>query len=109
MPCLDEVKNIASVISDTLKAFDRYMLNGEIIVVNDGSKDGTKDLVHEVMKNESRVRLINHNAPQGIGASFWDGISNARGDIVSMFPGDNENDPTEILRYCFLLEKTLYM
>ena len=57
------------------------------------------------MKKDSRVRLINHNTPQGIGASFWDGVDNASGDMVTMLPGDNENDPWEILRYIKLLEQ----
>ena len=49
--------------------------------------------------------MIQHSSPQGIGASFWDGVENAKGEIVSMFPGDNENDPWEILRYYPLLDQ----
>ncbi len=104
MPCLNEEKNISGAVSDTLRAIDDFKLNGEIIVVNDGSKDSTRDMVNEIIKNDRRVRLINHNSTLGIGVSFWEGVSQAAGDIVSMFPGDNENDPAEILRYSPLLE-----
>ncbi len=87
-----------------LGALDYYNTEGEIIVVNDGSTDNTANLVGARMEKERRVTLINHQRPQGIGASFWDGVRQAQGDIVTMFPGDNENDPEEALRYFMLLE-----
>jgi dolichol-phosphate mannosyltransferase len=104
MPALNEEKNIVAAIDNTLKAFDDYGIEGEIIIINDGSKDKTRDLVSDAMSKENRLKLINHDAPQGIGASFWDGTDEAMGDIVTMLPGDNENDPWEILRYSMLLE-----
>ena len=105
MPALNEEKNILAAMDNTLKSFDDFGIKGEIIVINDGSRDKTKALVDEVMKKDSRVRLIDHDTPQGIGASFWDGVDNASGDMVTMLPGDNENDPWEILRYSKLLEQ----
>lgn len=104
MPALNEEKNILAAINNTLKSFDDYGINGEIIVINDGSTDNTRYLVEDLIKKDSRIRLINHDRPQGIGASFWDGVDNSNRDMVTMLPGDNENDPWEILRYRRLLE-----
>jgi len=104
MPSLNEDKTILHAINDTLEAFDYYKIKGEIIVVNDGSTDRTREIVENEMKNIKRVRLINHEKPHGIGASFWEGVNNASGNAVSMFPGDNENDPMEIFRYTSLLD-----
>jgi len=104
MPALNEEENIVAAISNVSKSFDDYKISGEIIVINDGSNDKTRFLVEEDIKKDSRIRLINHNKTQGIGASFWDGVDNAKGQIVTMLPGDNENDPWEILRYIKLLE-----
>jgi hypothetical protein len=56
------------------------------------------------MEKQPRVRLISHERPLGIGASFWDGAEQAKGSFITMFPGDNENDPLEALRYFSLLE-----
>ena len=56
------------------------------------------------MQRDPRVRLVNHDKPGGIGAAFWDGVAHARGDVVCLLPGDNENDPWEILRYHRLME-----
>ncbi len=104
MPALNEEKNISDAIQKALGSFDTFDINGEVVVVNDGSKDQTGEIVNEIMKNTNQVRMIKHLTPQGIGASFWDGVDNAKGDIVVLLPGDNENDPMEIFRYCRVLE-----
>lgn len=105
MPALNEAPHISQAINSSLKAFDAYGINGEIVVINDGSKDETAQIVNsEIAAHPDKIKLISHSAPMGIGASFWDGVDNARADIVVMLPGDNENDPPEILRYYKLLE-----
>lgn len=104
MPALNEEQNVLDSLGNALKCLDDYGVNGEIIVINDGSTDTTKWLVMKAMKEDRRIRLINHDTPQGIGSSFWEGTDQAVGEVVTMLPGDNENDPYEILRYSKLLE-----
>lgn len=105
MPALNEEKNILSAIDDALSAFKKFGITGEIIVINDGSRDNTALIIkNKIDEVPDKIRMINHNVPKGIGASFWDGVDVANGDAVIMLPGDNENDPCEILRYLKLLE-----
>jgi len=104
MPALNEEKNILAAINNTLNSFKDFSINGEIVIINDGSTDKTSELIHGAMKNNKNIRMIEHKTPQGIGASFWDGVDNAYGDVVVLLPGDNENDSVEIFRYCKLLE-----
>jgi glycosyltransferase involved in cell wall biosynthesis len=104
MPALNEEKNIAAAVSNSQKAFKDFNIEGEVIVVNDGSTDSTERIVKSIVQNNKHVRLIKHDSPKGIGASFWEGVDNARGDIIVMLPGDNENDPWEIFRYYRMLE-----
>ena len=103
MPALNEEKNILEAIAVTLQAMDDFHIDGEIIVVNDGSTDQTDELVAQAMREDSRIVRICHNSPMGIGKSFWDGVDTAKGEAVIMLPGDNENDPWEIFRYFDLL------
>jgi len=104
MPALNEEANILHALNNTLEAFTNYNIDGEVIVVNDGSKDKTYEMVSNlILQYPDKVRVICHDSPEGIGASFWDGVENANGEIVCMLPGDNENDPLEILRYMELL------
>ena len=104
IPTLNEEKNILGAISNTLAAFDDIGVTGEIIIVNDGSTDRTAELVHSAIERDNRIRLVTHKKSHGIGSSFWKGIGCARGEVVVMLPGDNENIPSEILRYYKLLE-----
>lgn len=104
MPALNEAENIGAAMAVTLAAFDRMGIDGEVLVINDGSADATPALVEKASAADRRVRLLNHATPQGIGASFWDGVDNASGDAVVLLPGDNETVPSEIFRYAGLLD-----
>lgn len=104
MPALNEEKNIISALESTLTTFEQYGISGEVLVINDGSIDKTEQLVNEFMRLDKRVRMISHESPKGVGASFWDGVDNAQAGAVVLLPGDNENVPWEILRYFKLLE-----
>jgi glycosyltransferase involved in cell wall biosynthesis len=104
MPALNEERNIRAAMSNVLAAFDDLHVDGELVVINDGSKDRTSALIAEMQAQDARVRVVEHPKRCGVGASFWDGVSQARGQFVCMLPGDNENDPWEILRYARLLE-----
>lgn len=104
MPALNEEKNIHNAINNTLRAFDDFGINGEIIVINDGSTDRTEEIIKREMEIDERVSFIKHEAPRGIGRSYWEGVDKARGDLICMLPGDNENEPREIFRYYGLLD-----
>ena len=83
MPALNEERNILPAIQSTLKAFGDLTIKGEIIVVNDGSTDHTEALIQEMMVQDSRVRMLKHEKPEGIGASFWDGVQDAQQRFTS--------------------------
>jgi len=104
MPALNEEENVGSAIESSLKVFDDYDIHGEIVVVNDGSTDRTQEIIEQYSRKDPRVRFLKHDSPHGFGGSFWDGVDNARGETVVCLPGDNENDPWEILRYFHLTE-----
>jgi dolichol-phosphate mannosyltransferase len=103
MPALNEQDNISKAVTDVLAAFDRFCIAGELIVINDGSTDATAAIARGIAAKDSRVRVVDHGRPMGIGASFWDGAEKADGEAVCLMPGDNEIDPAELLRYCYLL------
>lgn len=104
MPALNEEANISLALQNTLGALDTFGIDGEIIAVNDGSQDRTSEIIREFKEKDSRIRSIDHEQPLGIGAAFWEGVDAANHEVVLMLPGDNENDPWEILRYLNLLE-----
>src|SRR5512138_632255 len=104
MPSLNEEKNLAAAVRNVAAAYERLGIRGEIVIVNDGSSDGTGKLAEGLKAAHPFIQVLHHPAPQGIGGSFWDGVQAAQGDVVVMIPGDGENDAAEILRYLPLME-----
>src|SRR4051794_1413115 len=99
MGALNEEANIDGAMSDVLHTFDELGIAGELLVFNDGSTDRTGELVVRAMARDARIRLFTHATPHGIGASFWEGVTNAQGEFVTFLPGDHENDAREIMQY----------
>jgi glycosyltransferase involved in cell wall biosynthesis len=104
MPSLNEETNVGDAVRNVVEAFESFGICGEIIVVNDGSTDDTGKVASDLSARYPFLTVLRHGEPQGIGSSFWDGVMNARGEIVTMIPGDGENDASEILRYLPLLD-----
>lgn len=104
MPALNEEAAILDAVKSTLDAFNKLGLDGEIVVVNDGSTDKTPDIVKDLQKKfPDKINLYEHRTPLGVGKSFMDGVMIARGEGVVLIPGDNENNAVETLLYTPLL------
>ena len=91
IPCYNE----EGAIEDIVKSCDAVLQNeDEIIVVNDGSTDGTSEILNKL--NIERLRIINHEKNIGNGASIMTGVSNARGEWIATIDGDRTYFPEEI-------------
>ena len=90
VPGYNEEGNIGNSISSVVKAIKDTAGDYEIIVVNDGSSDGTGETVKEIAKDNKKIRLINNSRNRGFGYSFKRGIKQARMEYISGFPGDND-------------------
>jgi glycosyltransferase involved in cell wall biosynthesis len=106
MPGLNEQENIALAIDSAIAAFKELGIRAELVVIDDGSTDGTTEIMRcKCSEYAGLVRMIRHETPKGIGASFWDGVDHAVGQAVVLLPADNEIDPRQILRYLSLIEQ----
>ena len=90
IPCYNESSTILSLI-DAVK--QSPVTDREIIIVDDGSKDGTRDILGEM--SDPEVRVIFHKANQGKGAALRTGFQEATGDICIVQDADLEYDPQE--------------
>lgn len=90
IPVYNEVRNIAEII----KRVQATRLPSEIIIVDDGSQDGTRDLLQK-MDRKKKVRVILHEKNQGKGAAVVTGMQAARGDVLLIQDADLEYDPRD--------------
>jgi glycosyltransferase involved in cell wall biosynthesis len=104
LTALNEEGNIRQALENLLQALDDYKIQGEILAFDDGSKDATGTIIDEMGKKDPRISFLKHKVPLGIGTSFWEGVDCAEGDVVCWFPGDNETNAWEVLRYYPLLK-----
>ena len=90
IPVYNEVDNIREI----LKRVEAQKLANEIVVVDDGSTDGTRTLLTE-LDGKDRVRVILHEHNQGKGAAVVTGLKAALGDILLIQDADLEYDPRD--------------
>ena len=104
IPVFNEAKTIKNILDKVISA-DALGLKKEIIVVDDGSTDGTRDVLKKFRKAGVKKFYLNHN--QGKGAAVRVGILHSSGDIILVQDADLEYDPTDypILILPFLLRE----
>jgi dolichol-phosphate mannosyltransferase len=86
----NEAGNLAEVVREIRAALDRLGGRAEILVVDDGSTDGTGDIADALSRSERDVRVVHHAPNGGLGAVYRTGFAQARGDLVTFFPADGQ-------------------
>ncbi|HEY7175848.1 MAG TPA: glycosyltransferase family 2 protein, partial [Micromonosporaceae bacterium] len=94
MPVYNEEASVAHALKLAL-AVD-YPCDTEIVVVNDGSSDGTEGVLASL--HDERLRVVNHERNQGKGAAIRTAAKTATGDYVVILDADLEYDPEDIPR-----------
>ena len=95
VPALNEEGNVTPFVEKVAKAFAGRGLDGEIILVNDGSTDGTRREAETCAARYPFVHIINHARPLGITEAMRQGFRRASGEVIMFLPCDLESDPEE--------------
>ena len=102
VPCYNEEKNIRRLWEEISKVMESSGVEWELVLVDDGSKDSTRDKLKELEKNSSRVRCVYHDTNRGIVAGWKSGLSASSGKLVVTTDADLQYLPSDILK---LLDK----
>ena len=99
IPAFDEVDNIAALFAAIRETFSRHGLNGEVILIDDGSSDGTYEKAIEEGKGIERLRVLRHRRNLGKTEAMVTGADAARSDYVILFDADLQHSTEEFPRF----------
>jgi glycosyltransferase involved in cell wall biosynthesis len=95
-PAYNDGGTIASLVIAARRAARALTPDFEIIVVNDGSQDGTREIVDELVRTYPEVRAVHHERNRGYGGALRTGFAAATRQFVFYTDGDGQYDPSEM-------------
>lgn len=99
MPAYNEEANIAKTLEKvSVVLADLKFKNYEIIVIDDGSKDKTAEIVKEFIKKNPSVRIISHNPNKGYGEAIKTGFYNSKYEFIVFSDSDGQFNYSEITK-----------
>ena len=96
LPVYNEADNLPILWEELVAVLPGVASAAEVIFVDDGSTDGSADVVEGLAKTDSRIRFIRFETNAGLSAAFYAGFQAARGRIVVSMDSDLQNDPRDI-------------
>jgi glycosyltransferase involved in cell wall biosynthesis len=99
LPAYNEERVIGDTATTVAAALAELTDDYEVIAVNDGSRDATRQVVEALSAENSRIRCVSHTVNRGYGAALATGFSSATKDLIFLTDGDKQFDPRELRRF----------
>lgn len=96
LPAHNEEANIEAVVRSCLETLSNLVRDFEVVVVNDGSKDATAEIVDRLAEHDAHVVALHHEVNRGYGDALMTGFSNTRGDYVMFMDSDRQFDIADV-------------
>jgi glycosyltransferase involved in cell wall biosynthesis len=104
LPCLNEEEALGTVLPELLRQLATLRLPFEIVVVDDGSADGTGDQARRLSLHHPQLIVVRHPTNRGYGAALSTGVQASHGDAVLLMDADGQFAGKDIPRFLALLE-----
>lgn len=98
LPAHNEEGNIRNTVEKCVSFLERNIGDYEVVVVNDGSTDRTRDIVEEISSANPGVVLVNHETNRGYGSALRSGFDKASKDYIFFMDSDGQFDISDLGR-----------
>lgn len=105
VPLYNEEENVTPVATALLQALRGTGIPFELILVDNGSRDGTAPAIDALRESCPEVRKVTVEVNQGFGWGVLQGLAAAKGDLVGYMGGDGQIDPSDVVRVVRRLER----
>ncbi len=104
-PCYNEAENLPNTVDKAVEVLEKLKLNWEILIINDGSSDNTKEVALDLAKKNSRIHVYNHPRNLGYGEALKTGFYNAKFDTIVYNDADGQFDFGEVTKFLEKIEE----
>ena len=94
----NEEENVIPVVAVLKDALTGAGMDFELILVDNGSRDRTPDLIHELVSNDPRLKKVTVNENLGYGWGAINGLNAASGEWIGFMAGDSQIDPEDVVK-----------
>ncbi|BCL81178.1 glycosyltransferase family 2 protein [Ktedonobacteria bacterium brp13] len=105
LPAYNEAAVIEKTVSLVVAALTQWTSNFEVVVVNDGSRDHTREIVEQMQITDACIRLINHPVNKGYGAALISGFHAVSKELVFFMDSDGQFDINDLQSLFPLIEQ----
>lgn len=98
-PTYNEEENIKKTVLKARQVLEEHFNSWEIIIVDDGSSDGTGKIAKQLSDQDKRIRLKSHEHNRGYGASLKSGLYNSKYNWIAFTDSDGQFDFSEIISF----------
>ena len=105
VPFFNEEQSVKPLYESIKRVMDSLRDEYELIFINDGSTDKTKEILSNISRKDANAVVIDNKARSGQTASLRSGFEKVRGEIVISMDGDMQNDPNDIPKLVAELNK----
>lgn len=95
-PCYNEQDNIDALVNRTLATFQSMGIEGELILIDDGSQDNTWECIQHRTQLNMRVRGVKHIINRGMVGGWRSGLQLSQGEFVCLIDADLQNRPEDV-------------